>query len=156
MLGGRESRRAPRSRRRGKYGGLQDAGHVEPHVVEPDPFAGEDPVDTEPLGGRRAEHGDGLLGGRGIEVVALRHAGTHGVEQAEAGGVDGEGVGVDGGDERAAVDVPVTVPVSWTSVTASMRPIIGRGGRGAARRSGRRRSGRFGRRGGWCRGRRSR
>ena len=89
----------------GEDGGVQDAGDVEPQVVEPDPLAGVDPVDPEALGGGGAEHGDGLLGGRGVEVAALGDGGADGVEQAEAGGVDGEGVGVDGGDERAAVDV---------------------------------------------------
>ena len=54
--------------------GLQDAGHVEPHVVGPDPLAGEDPVDPETLGGGRAEHGHGLLGGCGVEVAALGDA----------------------------------------------------------------------------------
>jgi hypothetical protein len=99
---------------------------------------------------------DGLLGGRRVEVAALGDAGAHGAQQAEAGGVDGEGVGVDGGDERAAVDVAVTEPVSWTWVTASMRPIMAGAAFGQLGGAGRRGSGRFGPRAGWCRGRRSR
>ena len=105
VLGGREADEDRGVDVGGEHGGVQDAGYVEPHVVEPDPLAGEDPVDPEALGGGRAEHGDGFLGGRRVEVAALGHAGAHGAQQAEAGRVDGEGVGVDGGDERAAVDV---------------------------------------------------
>ena len=32
----------------------------------------------EALGGGRAEHGDGLVGGGGVEVAALGHAGADG------------------------------------------------------------------------------
>ena len=46
----------------GEHGRVQDAGHVEPHVVEPDPLAGVDPVDPEALGGRRAEYSRRALG----------------------------------------------------------------------------------------------
>src|SRR5712691_1752440 len=42
----------------GEQGRVEDAGDVEPLATEPDPFAGNDAVDSEPLGGGGAEHRD--------------------------------------------------------------------------------------------------
>ena len=140
----------------GEDGGVEDAGHVEPHVVGPDPLAGVDPVDAEALGGGRAEHGDGFLGGRRVEVAALGDGGADGGQQAEAGGLDGEGVGVDGGDERAAVDVAG----DRSGLLHLGHPVDaadhGRGRCGQLGRAGRRGSGRSRRPAGWCPGPRSR
>src|SRR6516165_730057 len=83
---------------RGEDGGLEDARQVEPLVAYPDAFAWVDPVDAEPAGGRRAEHGDGFGRGRGVEVAALGDAGGDRLRQAEGGCPDGEPVGVDRGD----------------------------------------------------------
>jgi hypothetical protein len=41
-------------------------------VAEPDALAGDDPVDAQPLGGERAEHGDRCPRGRGVEEAAVR------------------------------------------------------------------------------------
>ena len=89
----------------GEHGGFEDAGDVEPLAADPDPLAGVDAVDAEPLGGDGAEHGDGFLGGGGVEVVALGDGGGDDREEVEAGGLDGQGVGVDRGDVGAAVGV---------------------------------------------------
>ena len=62
VLGGREADEDRGVDFGGQDGRLQDAGHVEPHVVGPDPLTGKDPVDPETLGGGRAEHTDGLFG----------------------------------------------------------------------------------------------
>lgn len=58
--------------------GVQNAGYVEPHVVEPDAFTREDPVDAQALGGGRTENSQGFLGGHGVQVAAFSDAGTHG------------------------------------------------------------------------------
>ena len=52
-----------------------------------------------------AEHRDRLAGGGGVEVAALGDAGAGRGGQAQAGGGDGQRVGVDRGDQRAAVGV---------------------------------------------------
>src|SRR5262249_53861175 len=91
----------------GQDGGAQDAGQVEPLAAEPDPLAGPDAADAEAMGGGGAEDGDGFAGGGGVEVVAVGDAGADGGGQAEAGRLDGQAVGVDGGDQRAAVDLGV-------------------------------------------------
>ena len=67
-----------------------------------------------------------------------------------------EGVGVDGGDERAAVDVAGDRAGLLDLGDRVDAADHGRGGLGQLGRAGRRGSGRFGRRAGWCRGRRSR
>jgi hypothetical protein len=87
----------------GEGGGLEDAGEVEPHAAGPDPLAGPDAVDAQPRGGGGAEHRDRLAEGGGVEVGALGERGADRGGQPEAGRIDGQGVGVDGGDERAAV-----------------------------------------------------
>ena len=84
---------------------MQDAGQVEPAVADPDPLAGPQPVDAEPRRGGRAEHGERLAGGDRVEVAAARDARSDGGWQLEAGRLHGDGVGVNDGDERAAVDV---------------------------------------------------
>ena len=83
---------------RGEDGGLEYARQVEPLVAHPDALGRVDPVDAEPGGGRRAEHGDGFGRGRGVEVAALGDAGGDRLRQAEGGCPDGEPVGVDRGD----------------------------------------------------------
>ena len=88
---------------RGEGGGVEDAREVEPLAADPDPLAGPDPVDAHQLGGLRAEHGDRLFGGGGVEVAALGDRGARHGGQAQAGGVHAEPVGVDRGDQRAAV-----------------------------------------------------
>ena len=90
---------------RGEHGRFEDAGHVEPLAADPDAFAGVDAVDPEALGGSRAEHGDGFLGGGRVEVVALGDAGGDHREEVERCGLDGQGVGVDRGDVGVAVGV---------------------------------------------------
>src|SRR5215469_5342846 len=94
----------------GEDGGFEDPGQVEPLAAEPDPLAGPDAVDAEALGGHGAEHGDWFVGGGGVEVVAPGDAGADGSGQAEAGCLDGQAVGVDGGDQRAAVDRGIDRP----------------------------------------------
>ena len=49
-LGGREPDQDRGVDGRGEHGGFQDAGYVEPHVVDPDALAGEDPVDARVVG----------------------------------------------------------------------------------------------------------
>ena len=44
----------------GQHGGLEDAGEVEPHAADPDPLAGADRVDAQPLRGGGAQNGDRL------------------------------------------------------------------------------------------------
>src|SRR5258708_1669195 len=88
----------------GEHGGPWNAGHVEPPAAEPDPLAGPDAVDPQPLGGHRAEYGDGFVRGGGVEVAALGDAGADGSRQPETGRLDRQAIGVDGGDDRAAVD----------------------------------------------------
>ena len=83
---------------RGEGGGAQDAREVEPLAADPDPLAGPDPVDAHQLGGCRAEHGDRLAGGGGVEEAALGDRGAGHSGQAQAGGVHAEPVGVDGGN----------------------------------------------------------
>jgi hypothetical protein len=90
---------------RGQQGGSEYAGDVEPLAAEPAALAGEDAVDAEPLGRGGAEYRDGLACGGSVEVVPLGDACPNDGQQAEAGGLDAEGVGVDGRDQRAAVDV---------------------------------------------------
>ena len=109
----------------GQHGRVEDAGDVEPHAADPDPLTGEDLVDPQPLRGGGAEHGDRFVSGGPVQVAALGHAGAHGGRQAQAGGVDGEGVGVDAGISglRKAFTL-VTVPVSCTWVTPGNRVII--------------------------------
>jgi len=60
VLGLRKPNEDRRVNRGSKDGRLQDAGHAEPLVVEPDAFAG-DPVDPEALVGRGPEDGQGLV-----------------------------------------------------------------------------------------------
>jgi hypothetical protein len=55
--------------------------------------------------GGGAEYGDGFLGGGRVEVVALGDAGGDHREEAEGCGLDGQGVGVTGGDVGVAVGV---------------------------------------------------
>src|SRR5258708_24965429 len=88
----------------GEHGGLENAGQVEPLAAEPDPLAGPDAVDPQPLGGHRAEYGDGFVRGGGVEVAALGDAGADGSRQPETGRLDRQAIGVDGGGERAAGD----------------------------------------------------
>ena len=68
---------------------------------------GKMPVDAEPLGGGRAQHRDRLLCGGGVEETAAGQGGAHRGGQAQAGGLDLQGVGLDGGDQRAAEDADV-------------------------------------------------
>ena len=91
----------------GQHGRLQGPGQVEPLVVEPDPFAWIDVVDPEALGGRGPEYRHGLLRGGGVEVAALGHRRADRAQQPETGRLDRQRVGVDGGDEGAAIDVDV-------------------------------------------------
>lgn len=79
----------------GQHRWPEDAGYVEPPVIRPDALTGKDPVDPETLRSSGTEDCDGLLGGRRVEVAALSDAGPHRTGQAEAGRLDGEGVGVD-------------------------------------------------------------
>src|ERR1035441_3120106 len=81
---------------RGQDGGVEDACDVEPLAAEPDSLAGEDAVDAEQLGRGGAEYRDGLACGGSVEVVPLGDAGSRDGQQTEAGGLDTEGVGVDG------------------------------------------------------------
>ena len=83
----------------GEHGGVEDAGDVEPLVADPDPLAGKTRSIPSRWAAAAPSTATGSCGGRGVEVAALGDAGADGVQQAEAGGVDGEGVGVDGGDE---------------------------------------------------------
>ncbi len=55
--------------------GAEDPGEVEPLPVDPDPLAGVDTVDAEPLGGGRAEHAHRQRGGGGIEEDSLGDGG---------------------------------------------------------------------------------
>jgi len=91
----------------GEHGGVQDSCDVEPLAVEPDALSGEDSVDAEALSGQGAEHRDRLPGGGGVEEAAPGHGIPGGLRQAEAGGLHGDGVGVDGRDKRAPEDVDV-------------------------------------------------
>jgi hypothetical protein len=86
---------------------LQDARHVEPHVGEPDPLAWVDAIDAKTLGGGRPEDGNRLVRRCRVEEPALRDGGTHRLQEAEAGGVDRQRVGLHGGDEGAAVDIGI-------------------------------------------------
>ena len=70
-LGGREPDEDRGVDLGGQDGRVEDAGDVEPLVVDPDPLAGVDAVDPEALGGDGAEHGDRLPGRGGVEVAAL-------------------------------------------------------------------------------------
>jgi hypothetical protein len=85
----------------------EDPGYVEPHAAGPDPLAWPDPVDAQPLRRRGAEHRDRLLGGGSIQVGAQGDRGADGLRQVQAGSLHRQGVGVDGGDQRAAVGVDV-------------------------------------------------
>jgi len=53
-----------------EYGGAENSCDVEPLPAQPDPLAGVDAVDSEPLGGGGAEHRDRLSLGRRVEVDA--------------------------------------------------------------------------------------
>ncbi len=127
----------------GQHGGAEDADEVEPLVGDPDPLAGVDVVDAQPLRGGRAEHRDRLLGGGGVQVAALHDLDAQGVQQAEAGRLDAEGVGVDFRDQRGAVHLAFDL--------AGLRHAFDRvdaarsspAPRAAARRSCRRSSGRW-------------
>ena len=95
----------------GEHGGVEDAGEVEPLPAgcaarpssQPDPLSRVDPVDAQAPGGGGAEHGDRLAGGGRVQEPALGHRGADGAGQCQAGGLHGQGVGVDRGDQRAAV-----------------------------------------------------
>ena len=89
----------------GQHSGSEDAGHVEPLAADPHAFVGVDAVDPEPLGGSRAEHGNGYLGGGRVQVMALGDAGGDDREEVERCGLDSQGVGFDGGDVGIAVGV---------------------------------------------------
>src|SRR5260370_12320415 len=81
----------------GEHGGLEDAGQVEPLAAEPDPLAGPDAVDPQPLGGHGAEYGYRFLRGGGVEVVPLRHAGADRGPEPKAPPLDRHALGGDGG-----------------------------------------------------------
>src|SRR5207249_1124739 len=89
----------------GESCGVEEAGEVEPHASQPDAFAGVETVDSEPLCCGVAENSVRLLGGGGVEVAAGGDRGADRLGKVEAGGLDREGVGIDGRDEWAAVDV---------------------------------------------------
>jgi hypothetical protein len=77
---------------------VEDAGDVEPLAPDPDPLAGVDPVDAHPLRGRGAEHRHRLGRGDRVQVGTLRHGRRDHRQQVQAGGVDGDRVGVDARD----------------------------------------------------------
>ena len=79
----------------GQYGLVEDAGDVEPHIANPDPFSLEDPVDAQALGRGRAEHGDGLLRRCCVQPGPLRDRRPDRRQQPEACGFDAESVGID-------------------------------------------------------------
>ena len=85
--------------------GVEDSRDVEPLATEPDALSREDPVDPSRWAASAPSTAAGSRGGRGIEEAALREGVAGGLEQAEAGRLDSQRVGVDGGDERAAEDV---------------------------------------------------
>src|SRR5258708_34889795 len=87
----------------GEHGGLENAGQVEPLAAEPDPLAGPDAVDPQPLGGHRAEYGDGFVRGGVVEVAALGDAVADGSRQPETGRLDRHAIVVDGGVDRYSV-----------------------------------------------------
>ncbi len=89
----------------GEDGGFEDAGEVEPHAAEPNALPWVEAVDTEQLCGLGAEDRDGLMRGRRVQVAALGERRADRAREVEARGLDGEGVRVDGRDERALVDV---------------------------------------------------
>src|SRR5262249_6285139 len=70
----------------------------------PDPLARVDVVDAEASGGGGAEDDCGQLGGGAVEVAAGGHGRADRAHEIEAGGLDRQAVGLDAGDERAAVD----------------------------------------------------
>src|SRR5262245_7004257 len=91
----------------GEHRGLEDPDDVEPLAANPDPFPGPNAVDAETRGGQRAEHSDGLGGGCRVQVPAVGEAGAHRAGQPGACSLDRQRVGVDRGDQRAAVGVGV-------------------------------------------------
>src|SRR5260370_40893290 len=62
----------------GEHGGLEKAGQGEPLAAQPDPLAGPDAGDPQPLGGHPAPDGGGVGGGGGGEVAACGGAGAGG------------------------------------------------------------------------------
>ncbi len=104
-LGGREADEDRAVDLGRQQGGRENAGEVEPLAAEPHSLAGIDAVDPEPLGRGGAEHRDRLLRGGGVQIAAGRDRGADRRRQAQAGGLDGDGVRVHGRDEGAAVDV---------------------------------------------------
>jgi hypothetical protein len=88
-------------------GRAKDAREVEPLAAEPDPLTRVAAVDPEPLRGGGAEHRDRQPGRGRVEVAALRDGRPDRGKETEAGGLDAEAVGVDGGDVRAPVDLRV-------------------------------------------------
>ena len=104
-LGSREADEHARVDLGSEHGRIEDAGEVEPHAAEPDPLAGVETLDPQPLRRRGTEHCDGLASGSGVQVAAGGDSGTDRLRQAEARRLHREGIRVDRRDERAAVDV---------------------------------------------------
>ena len=87
-LGGREADEHGAVDLGGEQRRGEDAGEVEPLAAEPDPLAGVDAVDPEPLRRGGAEHRHGFAGGGGVEVAAGGDGGADGRGQAEARRLD--------------------------------------------------------------------
>src|SRR5205823_13338760 len=88
----------------GERGGVEDAGKVEPHASEPDALAGIETVDAEALRRGVAEHGHRLACRRRVEICPRCDRRADGSRQVETRRLNREGIRVDGGEERAAVD----------------------------------------------------
>ena len=80
---------------------------VEPLAAQPDPLSGVDAVDAQLPRGGRAEHGDRLACGAGVEPGAAGDAGVEHGRQVEAGGSYLEAAAVAHRDQRVAVDLLV-------------------------------------------------
>ena len=121
---------------------VQDARDVEPHVVEPDPFAGIDAVDAETLRRCGAEDADRLGRGRGVQVLALGDRGPDGTGRPRLAASTLSAFvsieGMSGLRKTFASDRPGVLHVARPGRSDRSSP----GRPSAARRSGRRGSGR--------------
>ena len=84
---------------------LEDADDGEPVAPEPHLGGVGQVVDAEDAGRVGAEHHGRVVGGGGVEERAVGQAGAEGGGQGGVGGGDRDAAGVDGGNERVAVDV---------------------------------------------------
>src|SRR5215467_5268798 len=81
--------------RRGEHGWVEDSDDEEPCSADQDALTGSHLVDAEPLRCSGTHDRYGQLCGCRIEEVATSQAGTDAVQDVDAGGPHGQGVGVD-------------------------------------------------------------